>query len=113
MIEKVLRDYLTLNLSVPVYLELPETLPERFVVFDRTGSGKNNGMSTATFAVKSCGKSLEAAIDLHELVARHMERMPYMVQCVSKVRLSTAYNFTDTKTKIRRYQAVYTITYKE
>jgi hypothetical protein len=112
MIEVILRDYLSAALSVPVYLEQPETKPECYVVLEKTGSGLRNHIHSAVVALQSYGASLYQAAVLNEQVKRAMAAS-VALEDVSRAALNSDYNYTDTDTKQYRYQAVYDIVYME
>ncbi|HEM5579018.1 TPA: hypothetical protein U1694_000345 [Streptococcus suis] len=105
MIEVITLNFLTEHLSVPVYTEHQEEMPERFVIFDKTSGGKKNHLNQATLAIQSYGQSLEEAAFLNEEVKQAVEKMVELPS-ISKVELNSDYNFTDTETKRYRYQAV-------
>lgn len=108
MIEKIVYDYLSEALTVPVRLEVPENPPERFVLLEKTGSGVENHIYSATIAVQSWAETLFEAAALNEQVKEAMDcivRLPEVCSC----RLNSDYNFTDTATKRYRYQAVFDI----
>lgn len=109
MIAKVLRDYLSEELSVGVYMEQPEELTD-YVLLDQTGSSKREHITTTTIAVQSYGASLYAAMQLNERVKAAMEDFVALDE-VAKVELETDYNFTNTATKQYRWQAVFNITH--
>lgn len=73
MIEEILQNYLSDNLSVPVYLEVPETPPDEFVVIEKTGSGMSDHIYSAMFALQSHSLSLLGAAELNELVKSAMD----------------------------------------
>ena len=106
MIEKIVYDYLSEALTVPVRLEVPENPPERFVLLEKTGSGVENHIYSATIAVQSWAETLFDAAALNEQVKEAMDgiaRLPEVCRC----QLNSDYNFTDTATKRYRYQAVF------
>lgn len=106
MIEKIVYDYLSEALTVPVRLEVPENPPERFVLLEKTGSGVENQIYSATIAVQSWAETLFEAAALNEQVKAAMDeivRLPEICRC----QLNSDYNFTDTATKRYRYQAVF------
>lgn len=113
MIEKIVLDYLSESLTVPVYVEKPKNPkpsnnPLKFVVIEKTGSSSENHLYSSLIAVQSyAGSVLEAA----ELNCEIIEKMMDLVQLdeVTKVVLNSDYNFTDTSTKQPRYQAVFDI----
>lgn len=119
MIEKVLYDFLTEQMEVPVVMELPEvpsadypTWPDRLIVIERVGGGSVNHIESASFAIQSYGPSLYEAALLDEQVRSAMEGFPSL-DLIGSARLASNYNHTDTSTKRYRYQAVYDIYYHE
>lgn len=113
MIEEILLDYLSEMLDEPVYMEKPKPAPDAYVVIDKTGSSRADRIETATFAIQSYAQSLYEAAKLNEKVKSAMETMPDSVSAVFRAALNSDSNFSDMRTKERRYQAVYHITYKE
>lgn len=110
MIEKVLLDYLGTALSVPVYMEVPEEPPERYVLLEKTGGSRENHIESATFAIQSYAESLYEAAGLNERVKETMDGIAALDSVFSSKR-NADYNFTDTAKKKYRYQAVYNLTY--
>lgn len=110
MIEKVILDYLNGTLSVPVHMEAPENKPEKYVILEKTGSGNDDFIENATFAIKSHAATLEEAAELNEAVKSAMDNIIVLNQ-ISKCKLNSDYNFTDTSKKGYRYQAVYDVFY--
>lgn len=110
MIEKILLDYLSPALSVPVYMEVPEDDVEAFVVIQKTGSTKTNHIPAAVMAFQSYGGTLYEAAQLNEQVKEAVEAS-VILDGINAVRLNSDYNFTDTTTKRYRYQALYVVTY--
>lgn len=109
-IEYVLLDYLIQNMTVPVYMEEPDIIPDQYVLIEKTGSSVDNFIHSATFAIQSYGATLEQAIDLNEVVKGVMDEF-WKHHAVYHCKLNSDYNFTDTETKRYRYQAVYNINY--
>ena len=110
MIEIVVREYLAKKLSVPVYMEEPEKIPKRYVILEKVGGGKSNGLKTATMACQSYGSTLADAAMLNEELKEAMEDIDNQ-DPISRAELNSDYNFTDTETKRYRYQAVYDFIY--
>ena len=110
MIEDILIRFLEKKLGVPVFAEEPEEPEESYVIIERTGGGKESGMLNATIAVQSYGESMVKAALLNEKLKKAMQEIDDQSP-VSKVKLNTDYNFTDTNTKRYRYQAVYDLVY--
>lgn len=111
MIEKIVKEYLELHIDVPVYLEIPPNPPEKYVLIERTGGGENDCIESATLAIQSVSeKSLYNAAELNDTVKKLLRNIIYETK-IMKCKLNTDYNFTDTVTKVYRYQAVYNLTY--
>lgn len=110
MIEKTVLDYLTERLSVPVYMEMPEQMPDSFVLIEKTGGGRDNHIDRATIALQSYAPSMYEAAELNYVVKALMDAMPD-TENVFRCKLNSDYNFTDTSVKRYRYQAVYDLTF--
>lgn len=110
MIEKVLYDYLSDELNTDVYMTRPEEEPDTYVVIEKTGSTKQNHLSTATFAIQSYALTLFDAASLNETVKTAVEAS-IRLDTITKAELNTDYNFTDPSRKQPRYQAVFVITH--
>lgn len=106
MIEKIVLDYLNNVMAVPVYMEMPEEPPEKFVLIEKTGSGLDNYIHAATLAVQSYGASLLEAANLNEEVKEFMLAITSLGEICS-CKLNSDYNYTDTQKKKYRYQAVF------
>ena len=113
MIEKVVLDYLTAELDVPVMMETPEVpsedfpeAPGRFVVIEKVGASKENCATTASLAFQSYAESMYEAAALDEAVREAVEGIIVLNE-VAGVRLTSNYNHTDPRTKQYRYQCVY------
>lgn len=107
MIEKKILDYLTAELDVSCYMEVPKTAPSSFVVIEKTGSNHKNRIFTATVAIQSYASSMAQAAQLNTEVIAAMMDIPTASNDVSKCSLESDYNFTDATTKRYRYQAVF------
>ena len=108
MIELLILEFLKEKLDVPVYLERPNLFVENFVFFEKTGSGRKNYLNNSTFAFQSYGSTLYEAASLNERVKQSLFDMETLNE-ISKVKLNSDYNFTDTELKQYRYQAVFDI----
>lgn len=108
MIEIVIKTFLDKHLTVPVHLERPENAPNRFVLFEKTGSYKSNHLSSTTIAFQSYAESMYEAAKLNEEVKDAVEAL-ILLDEIRGIKLNGDYNFTDTTTKQDRYQAVYDI----
>lgn len=116
-IEEIVYNYLKTALTVPVYMEVPAATPESldgppptYVAIERTGGGEENHIDSATLAIQSIGPTLYTAILLNDSVKKAMKEIVTLNE-ISKCTLNTDYNFSDTTTKQRRYQAIYDLVY--
>lgn len=110
MIELVILNHLKDGLDVPVFMEKPTNAPSEYVLFEKTGGGRNETMPSATFAFQSYSTSLFKAAVLNEAVKNEVDHLVLLDE-IRGITLNTDYNFTDTTTKQYRYQAVYDIKY--
>lgn len=110
MIETIVRNYLTKKLDVPVYLNRPEKLPQRYVYLDKTGSSKANQLPNATLALQSYAENRYEASVLNNKVKYAIEQIVFLPE-IRGVELNSDYYFPDTQKKRYRYQAVYEIKY--
>lgn len=85
-------------------------MPESYVIFEKTSSGKRDYANSATFAFQSYAPTLYSAAVLNEEVKAAVESMVELNE-ISGIHLNSDYNFTDTETKEYRYQAVFDINY--
>ncbi len=112
MIEGTVRDFLAERLKITTTLEKPPGPPESYVLIEKTGSREENGLKRATLAVQSVAKTLYGAAELNERVKAEMKALTELTN-IFRCHCDTDYNFTDTRTRERRYQAVFHIVYKE
>jgi len=107
MIELVIKDWLEQQLQVPVYLELPETMPAaEWVLVEKTSGGKTNHLPRSTVAVQSYAPSMYRAAVLNDKVIDAMDSI-VALDVVASSTLNSDYPYTDTQLKAYRYQAVY------
>lgn len=112
IIEEITREYLDEQLTCPVWLEIPKgvTIPEQYVLVQKTGSSRTDHLNHARLAIQSYAGRLVDAMDLNEEVKEAMDNL-ITLGSVSRSALNSDYNFTDTQTKSYRYQAVYDVTH--
>lgn len=94
----------------PVYLETESSMPDEYVMLEKTSSGKSNHICDATFAVQSISTSMAKAAELNELSKCAMEQS-INTDRITRCELDTDYPWTDTETKSYRYQAVFNLTH--
>jgi len=110
MIEEIIKDYLKSALEIPAIMELPESLPQKFVLIEKTGGSVENHIYSATIAVQSYAESLYEAAKLNERVKVAMDSITTLSD-IGSCRLNSDYNFTNTSIKRYRYQAVFDLIY--
>ena len=94
-----------------VFMEKPQKQDlEEFILIEKTGSEKVNHINRATIAIQSWSRSMYNAAKLNEEVKDAMEKIIEYTE-ISKCSLNSDYNFTDTKTKSYRYQAVFDLVF--
>lgn len=108
MIEKIYLDYLNSVQEIPVYTEEPSNKPEEYYLLEKTGSGFENHIFTATLVIQSYGGSLFRAAEMNEQIIQVMHNSVVLDE-VGSCRLNSDYNYTDINTKRYRYQAVFDI----
>ena len=80
MIEETIRSFLAERLDVPVRLSVPTPAPARVVGVEKTGSGYEDGIHSATIAVQSYGPAATShdgtldAAKLNELATYLLEK---------------------------------------
>lgn len=111
MIEARLISYLSECMDVPVFMEVPEDMPERFIVIEKTGSSiTGRAIKTAVFALQSYALTMYEAAMLNE----ELKDVTFMMierDDIINVELESDYNWTDSSIKRYRYQAVFDIRY--
>lgn len=110
MIESIVRDYLADKLTVDVYLEQPKEKPETFVLIEKTGGRLTEHIRSATMTIQSYATSLYNAAKLNEEIIKAMEDILELNE-ITSCTLNSDYNYTDTRTKQYRYQAVFNLIY--
>lgn len=111
MIEIIILNYLNANLSAPAMMEREKTVPDKFVILEKTSGGERNHVSSATFTFQSYSKkSMYEAASLNEELKQVVKNM-IALDTIASVKLNSDYNFTDTSTKEYRYQAVFDFKY--
>ena len=110
MIEKVILDYLNETLNVPVSMEVPKNPPARYVVMEKTGSRRQNLITSSTFLFRSYAPTLYKAAALNEDVKAALDNA-IVLDDIARAKLNSDYNYTDTAKKLYRYQCVYDFTH--
>lgn len=110
MIELTLLNYLKDKLDYPVYMEVPDAkdMPSQFYVIEKTGSGEDNHIYSATFAIQSYAETMLEAAHMNYQIIEKMREFDTLDE-ISRCKLSTDYPFANVSVKRYRYQAVFNI----
>lgn len=108
MIEKIILEYLNRKIDIPVYMEEDDKMPEEYILIEKTGSGGNGYIKKATITFQSFSTSLYGAAIVNEKLKKVLENI-IELNVITECELNSDYNYTDTKRKKYRYQAVYDI----
>ena len=106
MIEKIVLDHLNKSLSVKAYTEVPEEAPTEYVIIEKVGCDENNFLYQTALAIRPIAKSLARAALIDEEVKNAMPKIAEHRQ-ITRCKLSSGYNYTNTVTKEYRYQSIY------
>lgn len=110
MIEIITLNYLNDKLSVSVFTEKPLKPPKSYVLIEKVGSRETEHLPSATIAFQSYAESLYNAALLNKELKETMKNIIELDE-IRGITLNSDYNFTDTRTKEYRYQAVYDVRY--
>ena len=108
MIEVTILNYLKDALEHPIFMEEPieEEKPSHYYLMEKTGSSQNDMLYESTFAIQSLAPTMADAAGLNDTLKRVMIDA-ITLSDVTRVRLNSDYNYTDTQMKRYRYQAVF------
>ncbi len=112
MIEAIVIQYLDGLDGLTAYAERPENPPGEYLLIEKTGGRMENQIRTAMIAVQSYADSLLRAAEINCCVEEAMLGITDL-RNISRCRLNSSYNYTDTESKKYRYQAVFDLTYME
>ena len=109
MIEKIVQNFIK-SKGIHVYLETPDEQPEEYVLIQKTGSIRDHAVNGAIIAIQSIANSKFKAALLNEKIIKAMETI-IELDDICRCDLNSDYDYTDTKKKKYRYQAVFNIVY--
>lgn len=112
MIEKIIFDYLNRPGWSPAFMEVPESPPATpYYVIQKTSGGEIEGhVGSAVLAIQSYGATLYEAASANEALKAEMAAATELPE-IARCRLNSDYNYTDTRKRKYRYQAVFEITH--
>lgn len=113
MIELTVYTYLATDgvLPHPIFMEMPadEEKPKngKYYLLEKTGSGQSEtALFNSTFALQSYAPTMYEAADMNEEGKKAMLNAVILDE-ITRVRVNSDYNYTDTQAKEYRYQAVF------
>ena len=110
MLEVTLRQYLAEELSVPVYLEVPKTIPAEYVLLQLIDSGKINQIDAATFSIVAISDSLyNAALLSNSIKEALLDSIS--LRCISHVDLGGEMSGIDSANKKYQYELTFNFYY--
>ena len=113
MIETIVIGYLDGRIeNIPAYAERPKDPPEEYLLIEKTGGNDTDHIDRAAIVVQSYADTLYRAAVICRMVEKPMKDITELDE-ISKCKLNSSYNYTDTDSKKYRYQAVFDITYME
>lgn len=110
IIEEMVRRYLGSVLDVPVYVEEPERREIPYVIVEQTSGTKDDEIRSATISFDSYADTKLDALTLNNAVINAMDNF-ISVENVSRSRLNTTYNATDTISKRYCYSCSYDVVF--
>lgn len=110
IIEQKVREHLLGRIEgiEEIRMEVPENPPEKYILIQKTGNRPGSGVENPVVAVQSiCRTSKYDAAVLNESVKAAMKDFAEGKRNVFGCSLNTDYDFTNSRTKEYRYQAVF------
>lgn len=106
LIEKTIRDYLNDILDVPVVCERPEKKPVKYVLVEKTNDTITDRLYDSHIVIQSNADTMWNAMTLDERIREILDANDIPdVSC----KLEGSYNYTDTASKIYRYQSIFNV----
>ena len=110
MIETVLRNYLEEEIKVPVLMEFPHEVPEKFVLLKKIDGGRRDHISAVTFRVEVRGQTLYETAVLAES-AKDALLNAISIDRVSSSMLGGERQLTDTANNLYEYDLTFNFYY--
>lgn len=95
--------------QLAAYLNVPETLPQRFITIEQVGWLTRNQVSYAALAVQVWAETRLAASKLAHLLARVLEGQELVHPQIAGLEVDSVYNFPDPVSRQSRYQLTVTV----
>ena len=112
MIEVTLKEYLEDNLSVPVELEVPKSIPTKYVLLQIIDAGRIEHINAATFNVIVRGSTLYSAAQLRDEV-KSLLFDSITLSCISHVDQGGELADIDSANKVYQYELTFNFYFYE
>lgn len=112
MIEVTLKDYLEDELSAPVYMEVPKSVPSEYVLLQLIDAGRIDHIDAATFSVIVRSSSLYSAAQLRDDV-KHALFDSISLACISHVDQGGEISSIDSANKTYQYELTFNFYFYE
>lgn len=110
LIEPIVLNYLKENLNVPVHIEMPDSLPKTFVLFEVIDRGRKNFIDQVTIEFHSYAECKMDAALLDEKVRMLMEDIIFLPE-ISASKFGGGNDSNDTSVDKYRYRCYFNLTY--
>lgn len=111
MIEATIKRELESRLNVKVFLEIPDTPPKSFIVFQSSGESKTNKLPMATFQFDSYAETNQKATELDDLLIEALERVAETCDEIRGIEQTSGSMRNNTITKKYRHSTIFDIWY--
>ena len=111
MIELDIKNFIESEFDYPAYMERPQTAIDTFFVIEKISGSRDEQIDFARVAVQTFAPSMYQAASLCEQLNDEMLNNFVTLPNITKVKLNSSYDHTDTTTKKYRYQSLFEIYY--
>ena len=110
MIEIAIREYLSEILNVPVYMEVPKSIPSEYALLQLIDSGRINQIDAATISIVAISNSLYGAAVLSNKIKDALLDS-ISLRCVSHVDLGGEISGVDSANEKYQYELTFNFYY--
>ena len=110
LIEPIVLNYLKANMDVPIYPDMPDNLPHKFVLFTIVDRGRKNFIDQVTIEFHSYAETKLDAAEIDERVRMLMEDIIFLPE-IAASRLGGGNDLNDPQIDRYRYRCYFNLTY--
>lgn len=110
LIEPIVLNYLEENLDVPVYMNMPKSIPEKFVIFTTVDRGRKDFINHVTIEFHSYARTKLDAAMIDERVRMLMEDIIFLPE-IAASRFGGGNDLNDSQIDRFRYRCYFNLTY--